>query len=69
MMRCMPKEEGPRELCKRCGKTPCADATAYCRDCADTLTLRGLLVPLPGQHTGEAPAETGTETTPDDEAP
>jgi len=68
MMRRMPKEEGPQELCKRCGKTPRADAMNYCRDCADTLALRGLLIPLPGQDAGEAYAETEQETTPDDEA-
>jgi hypothetical protein len=64
----MSKEEGTQDLCKRCGKTPRADVTGYCRDCADTLALRGLLVPLPEKYAGEAPAEIEPETMPDDEA-
>ena len=69
MMSRMPKKEWITEPCRRCGKTPRADAMGFCRDCADTLALRGLLVPLPGQHSGEAPAETDPETTTDDKAP
>jgi len=69
MMSRMPKQDSTLELCRRCGKTPRADSTGYCSDCADTLALRGLLVPLPGQHAGEAPAETDPATTTDDKAP
>jgi len=69
MMYYMLTNEWSPELCKRCGKTPCADATGYCRDCADTLAWRGLLAPLPGQHAGEAAAEAEPESRPDDEAP
>ena len=65
----MPKKEWIHEPCKRCGKTPRADATGYCRDCADTLALRGLLVPRPGQHSGEAQAEPKPATTTTDKAP
>jgi hypothetical protein len=55
MMSCMTKQDWALELCQRCGKIPRADSTGYCGDCADTLALRGLLVPRPGQHSGEAP--------------
>jgi len=68
MMHRVPKQDWTSELCKRCGKPPRADATGYCQDCADTLALRGLLVPLPGQHAGEALADTDPVTTPDDKA-
>jgi toxin ParE1/3/4 len=65
----MPKKDWTSEFCKRCGKTPRADAAVYCTDCADTLALRGLLIPLPGQPAGEASAETDTGRTSHDKAP
>jgi hypothetical protein len=69
MMPRMPKHDWPLELCTRCGKTPRADATGYCWDCADTLALHGLMVPLPGQHADKAAAEAEPESRADDETP
>src|SRR5262249_6887119 len=66
MMRSMPTKDCSTEPCRRCGKTPRADALGYCRDCADTLALRGLLVPLPAKYAGEAQAEVETEPAPEE---
>jgi hypothetical protein len=69
MMRPMPKNEGGTEPCQRCGKAPRADALGYCRDCADTLALRGLLVLQYGLVADEAHAETDPDRTPENKAP
>lgn len=69
MIHRMPKNEGVMEPCRRCGKIPRADAMDYCWDCADTLALRGLLVPLPEKYVGEAPAEAEPDPPPEDEVP
>lgn len=65
----MPTKEGVTELCKRCGKTPRSHYAGYCADCADTLELRGLLAPLPGQSADEAQADRDTESMTDDKGP
>jgi len=69
MMRGMPKSEGGTEPCQRCGHAPRADALRYCRDCADTLALRGLFVPPPGLPADEAHTDTNPNRPLDDKAP
>jgi hypothetical protein len=68
MMRRMHQQTWTTAPCKRCGKTPRTDYDGYCLDCADTLALRGLLAPLPGQNAGEALADPETTKTTDEEA-
>jgi len=69
MMRGMPKSEGGTEPCQRCDQAPRADSLRYCRDCADTLALRGLLVPQPGLPADEAHTGTNPNRPLDDKAP